>query len=230
VLFYDKHSGTLVAVTVALALGTLALILPLIYLYRAAQARRPQTPNVARVMAIAGPVGLAAAQVLLQAVLTRRAHDFATAADHSSQAARDVFHSGALTAGQVVGQAGVIAMGFAFVLVCLNAMRAGLLTRFMGVLGVIAGVLFVIPRIAPLPVVQTFWLLALAVLIAGRWPNGVPPAWQAGVAIPWPSQQDLRAARERASPQEEPEAPAEPRRAKQSARPHPSSKKKRRRH
>jgi len=230
VVFYDQHSTTLVVVGIVLALGGLALIPPLIYLYRAARARRPQTPNVALVMSIAGPIGVAIGQLLLQGGLATKAHDFATSADRSSQAARDVFKSGIIVAGQLLWQAAVIALGFAFIVVCLNAMRAGLLTRFMGVLGIIVGVLFVVPLGSPFPIVQTFWLMALAVLIVGRWPNGMPPAWEAGEAVPWPSQQDLRAARDRAAGREPPvQEPPVPRREKQSSRPQPASKKKRRR-
>jgi hypothetical protein len=230
VLFYDDHSTALVGIAIALGLGALALIVPLLYLYRAARARRPQTPNVALVMAVAGPIALAVAQLLLQGGLAVRAHDFVTSGDHGSQAAHDVFSHGAVLVGQLLWQASVIAIGFAFVVICLNAMRAGLLTRFMGILGIIVGVLFVIPIGSPLPIVQTFWLLAAAVLIAGRWPNGVPPAWHAGVAVPWPSQQDLREARERAAPPApQDEEPAAPRREKQSSRAQAASKKKRRR-
>ena len=57
-----------------------------------------------------------------------------------------------------------------------------------------------------------------------------PPAWEAGEAVPWPSQQDLRAARDRAAGREPPvQEPPAPRREKQSSRPQPASKKKRRR-
>ena len=79
-----------------------------------------------------------------------------------------------------------------WVVICLNAMRIGLLTRFMGVLGVICGALIVLPILSPLPIVQTFWLGAMAVLLAKRWPNGVPPAWTTGEAVPWPSQAEVR--------------------------------------
>ena len=79
-----------------------------------------------------------------------------------------------------------------WVVICLNAMRIGLLTRFMGVLGVICGALIVLPILSPLPIVQTFWLGAMAVLLAKRWPNGVPPAWTTGEAAPWPSQAEAR--------------------------------------
>jgi hypothetical protein len=83
------------------------------------------------------------------------------------------------------------------VIICLNAMRVGLLTRFMGILGIIVGVLFVVPLAPGPPVVQSFWLAALAALFAGRWPSGIPPAWITGRAVPWPSQQEQREQRER---------------------------------
>ena len=81
----------------------------------------------------------------------------------------------------------VLAVGI--VLVSLNAMRTGLLTRFMGSLGIVAGVLQVLQYGSGLPLVQTFWLGALAFLFAGRRPGGDPPAWRTGRAEPWPTAQ-----------------------------------------
>jgi hypothetical protein len=80
------------------------------------------------------------------------------------------------------------------VLISLNAMRVGLLTRFLGYLGIIAGVLTIIPLV-PIPIVEAYWLFALAYLLSGRWPSGVPPAWSSGRAERWPSSAELRAAR-----------------------------------
>ena len=77
-----------------------------------------------------------------------------------------------------------------------NRIPRRLLTRFMGVLGIIVGVLFVIP-LGTLQVVQPFWLLTLTALFLGRWPNGVPPAWKTGKAEPWPTQQEMREEREK---------------------------------
>jgi hypothetical protein len=50
-----------------------------------------------------------------------------------------------------------------------------------------------------LPVVQCFWLLLLAALFLGRWPNGQPPAWRTGNAEPWPSAASVRDQRRRAA-------------------------------
>ncbi|MGB0096859.1 MAG: hypothetical protein WBP81_30505, partial [Solirubrobacteraceae bacterium] len=50
----------------------------------------------------------------------------------------------------------------------------------------------------PVPVVQGFWLLALAYLLSGRWPTGVPPAWESGSTEPWPSSASMRQQRVKA--------------------------------
>ena len=51
--------------------------------------------------------------------------------------------------------------------------------------------------ITPVPIVQAYWLGGLAVLFAGRWPSGMPPAWQTGRVERWPSSQELREQRMR---------------------------------
>jgi hypothetical protein len=91
----------------------------------------------------------------------------------------------------------VLAVGI--VLVALNGMRTGLLTRFMGSLGIVAGVLQVLQYGSGLPLVQTFWLAGLALLYAGRRPGGDPPAWRTGRAEPWPSPQQAAAQRKAAA-------------------------------
>ena len=121
-------------------------------------------------------------------------------------------------------------LAFAFVLIGLNAMRVGLLTRFMGVLAIIVGVLFVIP-LGPLPIVQAFWLGALVPLFAMRWPAGQPPAWVTGRAEPWPSADEVRRRREASHAHAEARAIKASPAASEAAEPvrpaHPSSKKRR---
>jgi hypothetical protein len=125
------------------------------------------------------------------------AHDFVDAADKTNSAASDALSPPATLIGQVIWQAAALALGFAFVLIALNAMRVGLLTRFMGVLGIIVGVTFVLP-LDQQGIIRVFWLGALGVLFLGRMPSGMPKAWTTGQAEPWPSQQQLREQREAA--------------------------------
>jgi hypothetical protein len=81
-------------------------------------------------------------------------------------------------------QLGSLVLAVGLILVSLNAMRVGLLTRLMGYIGIASGAMLVL---FPLPVVQIFWMGALGALFFGRWPGGEPPAWRTGKAEPWPT-------------------------------------------
>jgi hypothetical protein len=229
--FYEDHAVAIIGSSVARALGFLAIGVALTYPGRAPAARRAELPRPALYLPWVGAVVLAL-QALLSAIGTNAAvHEFLDG-ERTVDAARDLTGNGLLVLGSILDLAGRLALGAAFVLVCLNAMRAGLLTRFMGVLGIIVGALLVIPLGSPLPIVQVFWLLALGALILGYWPSGVPPAWRSSEAVPWPSSSESREARraemqrrrggpERPESEEEPvEVPA--------GREHPSSKKRKR--
>lgn len=81
------------------------------------------------------------------------------------------------------GFGGRIGLAVALLYTCLHAMRAGLLTRFWGSLGMALGVA------ALLLLVQftLIFFIYLALLLIGKLPGGRPPAWEAGEAIPWPT-------------------------------------------
>ncbi|MEA2182276.1 MAG: hypothetical protein QOF69_1461 [Solirubrobacteraceae bacterium] len=252
VLFYHDNALELIAVSIVLALAAAAIGLALSHLYRSTKARRPELPRAAVIAAIGGAACVAISGIVQAIGVTIEAGAFANLANQTSQAARDALNSPLVIASLVLRQVGVFALGLAFVLLSLNAMRVGLLTRFMGVLGIIVGVLFIVPLGSSLPIVQAFWLIAMGALFLGYWPPGRPPAWATGEAQPWPTQQEIREARleqrseqggdggsrsrngretsdpaprlrkERAEPPETP-APEAPAKA-----PHPSSKKKRR--
>lgn len=209
-LYIHDHAGEFLLFSVLLGLGAFALVVPLYYLWITTKARRPSLPRVALVCALFGPVVYAIVQIGLQIVLASKASHFATHGNQTYEEGKRVFDSGPVRAFQFLGLAASLALGFGFVMLSLNAMRVGLLTRFMGILGIIVGVLFVIPLAPGPPVVQSFWLGALAALFYGKWPSGIPPAWTSGEAVPWPSQQQLREQRESTLEPEPASAPAAP--------------------
>src|SRR3954468_11749089 len=166
----------------------------LVYLARAVGARRPQFTRRAAMILVAGAVatfvGILVGQISLDVSLS----DFAGARDHTTAAAHDALQPGGAVAAGFIAFLGHVALGLGMVLVALNAMRVGLLTRFMGVLGIMAGVFLAFPFF-PVPIVQAFWLVALGVLVLGRWPGGAPPAWETGRAQPWPTRREMLEAR-----------------------------------
>jgi hypothetical protein len=125
-------------------------------------------------------------------------HDFVTGDDLSSAAGHDALRPSVGVGAQALFFFGGLGLGVAWTMISLNAMRAGLLTRFMGILGIFCGVLTAVPGLLEIPVIQFFWLTALGLTVLGKAPQGTPPAWSSGVAEPWPSQQEVREQRDAA--------------------------------
>jgi hypothetical protein len=147
-----------------------------------------------RIIALVGGGLAALAGVVYAIVVAIKVHQFATTGSQTYAEANHLTSGAGLLGLQLLGQAAALLVAIAFVLVSMQAMNAGLLSRFMGYLGMFAGAL-VLFQIIQVPVVQTYWLLAVAYLISGRWPTGIPAAWRSGRAEPWPSSAELRARR-----------------------------------
>jgi hypothetical protein len=203
-LIHDRKTDVLIT-TILQGLSTALIAAPLWFLYEATRFRRPEVPAVARYLAIAGPVLAGVLQIVRQiqvADVADRVHQQITSGavgpfstDAANEYARDELGGSSLQIVGSIGLAAGLALAFAFILISLNAMRAGLLSRFMGILGIIVGVLFVIPLLGPVPIVEVFWVAALGLLFLGKWPQGGRgPAWETGEAIPWPTAADRQAA------------------------------------
>jgi hypothetical protein len=125
------------------------------------------------------------------------AQQFVTQGAQTYPEAHRLMSSAALSIFQILDYGGELLLAVSFVLTSLQAMRVGLLTRFMGYLGIIGGILTLFV-ITPVPIIQFYWLAALAYLLSGRWPSGVPPAWRTGRAERWPSAAEMREQQARA--------------------------------
>jgi hypothetical protein len=206
--FYDDNVAGVLTSTLMRALGLLGLGWALTYLAVATRARRPEVPRIAQYLPAIGAV-LSALATLLSTVATILAvRDFLDG-PRTVDDADVITESGLLVTAQLINLPGLLALAVGLVLICLNAMRAGLLTRFMGVLGIITGALLVFPLGSPLPIVQCFWLFMLGFLFLGKWPGGTPPAWESGEAVPWPPG-GRRGQAARPAPEPEPEPEREP--------------------
>jgi hypothetical protein len=173
-------------------IGLCAVAWTLSYLFQITRARNPDLRAFIRILAIIGAVAAAATAIVYAILVADKASHFVSNGEQTYMEANHLTSSTGFVAVPLFGQLGALLLAVGFVLTALNAMRVGLLTRFMGYLGIFTGVLVLFPIGSPVPVVQGFWLLALAYLFSGRWPSGVPVAWSSGRAERWPSSQEMR--------------------------------------
>jgi len=191
--FFDHHAGELLGASILQGIGMLLVVVVATHLYRATKARDPKATPVVHVMGIYGPVAFAISTVVRAVALAILASDFTGRAFQSLDAADDVFKNPVLIAATVIGFSGVLALAYWFVKGCLDAMRVGLLTRFMGWIGVAMGPALVLGFGTLL---MPVWMIALGAMLLGLWPRGAPPAWREGRAVPWPSMSPTRAGEE----------------------------------
>jgi rhodanese-related sulfurtransferase len=185
--FLVHHQSTLIFALVVSALGAIAMIFPLRYL-AAAERLRSQTPTaVTRYLAIFGPLMLAIFVPAYEISLIIGAHNYLNGKVYTAAALTAATGGSGRTVLVVLATVGQLAVAATFVLISLRAMRVGLLTRMMGAIGIIGGVLFLIP-LTPLPVVQALWLVFLGGMLLEFGGRPLPEAWSVAEARPWPSQ------------------------------------------
>jgi hypothetical protein len=176
------------------AIGLTAFAFAASFLWRCIKARNEGVNRGSEICVLVGGMLAAVTQVIYSIMIAVKAHDFVSTGSQTYEQAHALTNGTALLILQTLGPAPVLLLAIGVVFIALNGMRVGLLTRFMGYLGMFAGALIIFP-LQPVPVVQAFWLVAIALMLLGRSPTPVPPAWASGVAEPWPSGTEQRAQR-----------------------------------
>jgi hypothetical protein len=219
--------GTLTLQSIMQAVAVLSLSLVFYYLFRATIHRVPQMPRWFVYVIFIGPAMYAISQVLGAIERVDVAEMFAdsdytiedpdeqrlercpaTRGELGDDCATELLQQNANGLAIGLNLAGSVSVAFMYVMAPLRARRAGLLSPFMAILGVIAGVLLVLQILPLVPIViQAFWLAAIGALFLGNWPGGRGPAWETGKAEPWPSAAERRG---RVQPREEEPAEAAP--------------------
>jgi len=197
VKFISQHAFALLAGSVLAAIAVATLTLILLLLLDATRFRRSGVWVAARPLVLYGGVAVALVSIGHQVVSAIETHSFAVGHDFSNHAVDQALTKG--TANVAVDYLDLfagLALAAGMIGVMINALRVGLLPRWMAILGMFTGVLIFLPiGGAELEVVPAFWMVMMGILYVGRWPNAEPPAWAAGEARPWPSQADMRAAK-----------------------------------
>jgi hypothetical protein len=194
----DAAGAELIASSLLRGVAFVLMVLPLLYLFRAAQARSERVSPPMIGFVFIGPLLFGIQGIVFAFAQSSVASDFVAQAG----AGGDIYTLlDDLTEDSVLFSIAanlffpaILGLMVAMIYVPLQAMRVGLLTRFFATFGMALGVatLFIIPAISLLALV--IWVGWLGFLILNRTPKGRPPAWDTGVAIPWPRPGDEAAA------------------------------------
>jgi hypothetical protein len=195
VRFQSHHSFGLLASSVLAVLAYAVLVLVLLFVLQSTRFRRPQISDTARWLILGGGSAVAVLSVIAQILLAIKTHNFATGHDFSAHAVDAVRHNGIIIALGILTPLAGIALAAGMIITVLNGSRTGLLPRWLAMVGGVSAVLLLLPT-GIINLVPAFWMVAMGILMMERWPSGDPPAWASGEAIPWPSQMELREAKE----------------------------------
>lgn len=171
----------------AAALGFLVLALCAVavahrFVMAAARRRDPGAPRWRERFVSVAPVVQAAAHAVAFAAHARVAADFAGGPSTADRARSLTDGDLLLRIASVAEIAGRVVFALSLVVVASHAQRVGLLSPGLALWGMLSGLLAVLLPVG-IPMLL-FWAACLALLLAGAWPGGRPPAWREGRAVP----------------------------------------------
>lgn len=194
--FHD-NSGALLLVTAIRSIAFLLIALPLFHLFRAAKARDPRVKPEMVVFCFLAPVLFLVQGIFAWVASNNLANDYVAKAGGSEHPAAlanrliDADSPHQIASAMLIPA--VLALMVALLYFSYQAMRAGLLTRFGGSLGMALGAaMFLIFPVAL--IILMMWLVYMGILFMGWTRQGRPRAWAAGEAVPWPTPGERAAA------------------------------------
>lgn len=188
---HDAHRHvTTQTLALALWVAGLALVIPVgRFLLGAASRRGVPSHRLVRVLTALAPALLALAVIGGFFALRHVADQFAAGPVHSGDRAKALIdHSGSLRAATIAEIAARIVFGAWVVGLARVALRAELLTTFLGYFGMGAGVATMIPGLTVGDALLAGWIGSVAILALGWWPGGRPPAWSRAGAVRTPGE------------------------------------------
>ncbi|MGH2906110.1 MAG: hypothetical protein ACRDKI_05010 [Solirubrobacterales bacterium] len=188
-LLIDSHSTQFILSYFFFAIGTILVAPILVHIALAVRSRRPGSPKLLLLVSLAGPLLVGLALPAFTITQLSIAKDFADGAVHTAAAASKALDDSGLQLVTLLYRFAELVFATAWVMVSLYGMRAGLLTRLTGYVGIAIGAASVFaPPLAS--ILQVFWIGSFSILLLSRG-GQKPPAWVLGRAVPWSEVQQV---------------------------------------
>lgn len=183
-----SSGGGQVAALAFRSLGLLLVLAIIVFFYRAIAGRNPAHSRLIPIAGAIATVVLVASTIYTFFQVRDIGREFVASGPRTLGRAQDLLDAGREEATRrivnvIQGLAGLV-FGVWVSLTSLEAMRVGLLTRFLGIFGIGTGLASAV-GIPVAPALFIAWIGSLATLAVGYWPGGRPLAWDAGRAVTW---------------------------------------------
>jgi len=180
--FRLEHNGLNVLIWLIRAVALLLLIPMVQLLVRGVRARGGQLGAWVGPVSLVGLVVSAIGTFLVFGILEPGIYRTARDAGFLPSDVWDAVGNSQINAAQIAVFIGSAMAGITLSLASMQSVRIGLLPKTIGYLGVLIGLMFVIP-LDSTNIIRAFWFGALAFVISGRMAAGTPPAWESGTAV-----------------------------------------------
>lgn len=195
------NSGTGQFAAMLLRVVGIAALVPFAwFLYRATKGRAPQHSPLIPLLGLVAFTIVGASTVIGFFEVRDVARDFVASGPETLKRAESVLddaREGGLLQVANIGQVvGGLLFGLWISISSLEAGRVGLLTRFLGIFGIGAGISTAI-GIPVGPALFLAWIGSAGLLALGYWPGGRPPAWDSGRATSYQETDQIERLRRR---------------------------------
>jgi hypothetical protein len=159
-----------------------------LYLFRVIRARNPAHGKYVPAVGLVAFALLTATTLVSYAEVRDVAREFVASGPRTAARAEVLLDAaredGLLRATNILSLLGALLFGVWVSLVSYEAMRVGILTTFLGVFGIVAGLTSAAGITELGASLFLGWLVSVSLLALGWWPGGRPAAWDAGRAVP----------------------------------------------
>lgn len=179
--FKIDHGTETTILSVLRGLAYLLMIPVIVLLLRAARARKGTLGKFLEPIVMAGFVLMAVGTVaagFLEPAFYRHAKDMGfTPGD-----IRDAYKHSSLVVASIPLTIGALGAGVPVALASIQSFRVGILPTYIGYMGVLIGMLFILP-FEPTGILRAFWLSLVGAVFVGGLGGGLLPAWATGEGV-----------------------------------------------
>lgn len=180
--FQIENASQTIAIGTLRGVAVLLLIPIVLLIIRGARERGAPVPRLLDPIVIAG-MAMVGVLSVVTAVLEPGFYREARELGFAPEQIRDAYKDSGLVGLSFLGLFAALMAGIPISMASVQAMRVGLMPRLLGFMGVLIGILFVMPALESTGLLRSIYFAVIAFILVGKFGDGLPEAWKTGRAV-----------------------------------------------